>query len=327
MNKVYVKTPSRLHFCLIDMNGDLGRVDGSLGISIHKPNVELTTWISDQTRVYGRQSTYVKKLAKSFLSYIKSDENISINIKNLIPSHVGFGSETQLSLAVATSIAKLLKLNLSTYELAKIMGRGGTSGIGVAAFDKGGLILDGGHSFGNNCQKKDFLPSNASKAPPAKVIVRYDFPENWIFILATPNIEKGMSGQKETDIFKKLCPIPAGEVATISRIILMKLLPSLLEKDIQIFGSGLTDLQDLGFAKAARDLMHPVTTKCIKLLLESGAYGAGQSSFGPTAYGLFKQDSDVEKIMMTLRDLLNKSGGGEVLFTIPNNRGAYISFH
>ncbi|MBS7628477.1 hypothetical protein KEJ23_00610, partial [Candidatus Bathyarchaeota archaeon] len=49
---------------------------------------------------------------------------------------------------VATSISKLLNLNLTVYELAKIMGRGGTSGIGVAAFDKGGLILDGGHSFG-----------------------------------------------------------------------------------------------------------------------------------------------------------------------------------
>ena len=327
MKKIFVKTPSRLHFCLIDMNGDLGRVDGSLGISIDKPNVELTTWLSDETRVYGRQSSYVEKLAKSFLSHIKSDENISIVIKNLIPSHVGFGSETQLSLAIATSISKLLKLNLSTYELAQIMGRGGTSGIGVAAFDKGGLILDGGHSFGNNCQKKDFLPSNASRAPPARVLVRYDFPEDWIFILATPNIEKGMFGQKETDIFKKLCPIPADEVAKISRIILMKLLPSLLEKDIQIFGSGLTDLQNLGFAKAARDLMHPVTARCIKILLENGAYGAGQSSFGPTAYGLFNQDSNVERVMPLIRDLLNKSGGGEVLCAGPNNWGAHTSFH
>ena len=107
----------------------------------------------------------------------------------------------------------------------------------------------------------------------------------------------------------------------------MKLLPSLLEKDIQIFGSGLTDLQDLGFAKAARDLMHPVTKQCIEILLENGAYGAGQSSFGPTAYGLFKQGSDFEKIMMPLRDLLDKSNGGEVLFAVPNNRGAHISFH
>lgn len=327
MKKVFVKTPSRLHFCLIDMNGDLGRVDGSLGISIDKPNVELETWLSDETRVYGRQSLYVEKLAKSFLSYIKSDEKISVNIKNLIPSHVGFGSETQLNLAVAASIAKLLKLNLSTYELAQIMGRGGTSGIGVAAFDKGGFILDGGHSFGNNYQKKDFLPSNASRAPPARVLVRYDFPKDWIFILATPNIEKGMFGQKETEIFKKLCPIPADEVAAISRIILMKLLPSVLEKNIQIFGSGLTDLQNIGFAKAARDFMHPVTKRCIKVFLENEAYGTGQSSFGPTAYGLFNQDSNVERVMLVIRDLLNKSGGGEVLCAGPNNWGAHISFH
>jgi beta-ribofuranosylaminobenzene 5'-phosphate synthase len=327
MKKVYVKTPSRLHFCLIDMNGELSRVDGSLGISIEKPNVEIITWLSDETRIYGKESSRVTALAKLFLSNVKSNENISINIKSLIPSHVGFGSETQLNLAVASSIAKLLRLNLSTYELAKIMGRGGTSGIGVATFDKGGFILDGGHSFGNNYQKKDFLPSNASKAPPAKVLVRYDFPEDWIFILATPKIEKGMFGQKETDIFRTLCPIPADEVAAISRIILMKLLPSVLEKDIQIFGSGLTDLQNLGFAKAAKDLMHPVTARCIKTLLEKGAYGAGQSSFGPTAYGLFERDSEVERVILMLKNLLNKSGGGEVLRAGPNNWGAHISFH
>jgi beta-ribofuranosylaminobenzene 5'-phosphate synthase len=207
------------------------------------------------------------------------------------------------------------------------MGRGGTSGIGVATFDKGGLILDGGHSFGNNCQKKNFLPSNASRAPPAKVLARYDFPEDWIFVLTTPKTGKGMFGKKETEIFRKLCPIPADEVAAISRIILMKLLPSVLEKNIQNFGSGLIDLQNLGFAKAAKGLTHPVTARCIKKLLEKGAYGAGQSSFGPTAYGLFKRDSEVEKVIPLLKNILNKSGGGEVICVGPNNFGAHISFH
>jgi beta-ribofuranosylaminobenzene 5'-phosphate synthase len=145
--------------------------------------------------------------------------------------------------------------------------------------------------------------------------------------LATPKTEKGMFGRKETDIFRKLCPIPADEVAAISRIILMKLLPSMLEKDIQVFGSGLTDLQNLGFAKVAKDLMHPITAKCIKTLLEKGAYGAGQSSFGPTAYGLFNRDSKVEKIISVLKNLLNRSGGGAVLCAGPNNWGAHISFH
>ncbi|MBS7623815.1 hypothetical protein KEJ39_09150, partial [Candidatus Bathyarchaeota archaeon] len=109
------------------------------------------------------------------------------------------------------------------------------------------------------------------------------------------------------------------------RIILMKILPSLLEHDIETFGSGLSDLQNLGFAKAAKRLMHPATGKCIEAMLQAGAYGAGQSSFGPTAYGLIKQDEPKEPLMSTLRELLGKMGGGEVLYSTPNNQGAQVT--
>jgi beta-ribofuranosylaminobenzene 5'-phosphate synthase len=35
---VFIKTPCRLHFSLIDLNGNLGRVDGGLGLTLNKPN-------------------------------------------------------------------------------------------------------------------------------------------------------------------------------------------------------------------------------------------------------------------------------------------------
>jgi len=307
------------------MNGELGRVDGSLGVSIDKPNVELTAWLSDETKVYGEEAMRVEAMAKHFLSKVESTERISISVNKVIPAHVGLGSETQLSLAAAASIAKLLDLELSTLELAQIMGRGGTSGIGVAAFDRGGLIIDGGHSFGREKEKETFLPSNASKAPPAEVLARYDFPEDWGFILAVPNVHKGVHGQRETEVFRKYCPVAGCEVGVISRIILVKLLPSLLDRDIETFGSGLSELQELGFAKATKSLMHPVTAKCIQTLLRGGAYGAGQSSFGPTAYGLVEREEPREDLMFTLRDSLEEFGGGDVFFTRPNNLGVQIT--
>ncbi|MBS7625669.1 beta-ribofuranosylaminobenzene 5'-phosphate synthase [Candidatus Bathyarchaeota archaeon] len=325
--EVSVKTPSRLHICLIDMNGDLGRVDGSLGVAIDKPNVFLSASMSGEVEVTGDIEGRVEEMARRFLTKVKSGRGVSIQVKETIPAHVGFGSDTQLSLAVATSISKLLNLNLTVYELAKIMGRGGTSGIGVAAFDKGGLILDGGHSFGENKEKKDYLPSSASDAPPAKVLLRYDFPEDWCFIVATPKVESRIHGGLEREIFKRLCPIPAVEVGMITRIILMKLLPSIIERDIETFGSGLTELQDLGFAKAARNLMHPATRECIRMMLEGGVYGAGQSSFGPTAYGLIKKNEQTRTLEAELRDLLESFGGGEVYITGPNNKGAEVKVY
>ncbi|MBS7623816.1 hypothetical protein KEJ39_09155, partial [Candidatus Bathyarchaeota archaeon] len=192
-----MKTPSRLHFCLIDMNGRLGRVDGSLGVAIDRPSVELTAWLSEEMRVYGKEASKTEVYARRFLARTRSRERVSINVQQTIPEHVGLGSDTQLSLAVATCISRLLGLNLSTYELARIMGRGGTSGIGVAAFEGGGLILDGGHSFGRGKDKETFLPSSASEAPPAKVLARYDFPQDWAFILATPTTGKGAFGHRE----------------------------------------------------------------------------------------------------------------------------------
>jgi beta-ribofuranosylaminobenzene 5'-phosphate synthase len=306
------------------MNGRLGRVDGSLGVAIDRPSVELTASLSEEMRVYGEEASKTEEYARRFLERTGSKERVSINVKQTIPEHVGLGSDTQLSLAVAECINRLLGLNLSTYELARIMGRGGTSGIGVAAFESGGFILDGGHSFGRGKEKETFLPSSASEAPPPRVLARYDFPQDWGFIIATPTTGKGAFGRREVSIFRELCPVPDADVAGISRIILMKILPSLLEHDIETFGSGLSDLQNLGFAKAAKRLMHPATGKCIEALLQGGAYGAGQSSFGPTAYGLIKRNERKEALMSKLTELLRKMGGGEVLFTTPNNNGAQV---
>jgi len=307
------------------MNGQLGRVDGSLGLSIEKPSVELTAWLSNEFKVYGKEAAKTEATARHFLTKTGSKQKVSIAVKETIPEHAGFGSETQLSLAAAASIAKLLDLDISTFELARLMGRGGTSGIGVAAFDGGGLILDAGHSFGKKKEKESFLPSSASDAPPAKVLARYDFPEDWGFILATPTASKGAFGHREIEIFREICPIRGDEVAAITRIILVKLLPSLIDRDIDTFGSGLSDLQTHGLAKAAKRFMHPATEKCIEALLRGGAYGAGQSSFGPTAYGLVTRDDTNEPLVSTLTELLKKQGGGEVLFTGPNNIGAQVT--
>ena len=85
------------------MNGELGRVDGSLGVSIDKPNIELTAWRSDEVRAYGKETSKVEALIRHFLSRTNSQEMVSMNVEKVIPAHVGFGSETQLNLAVAAS--------------------------------------------------------------------------------------------------------------------------------------------------------------------------------------------------------------------------------
>ena len=179
-NAVYVKTPSRLHLALIDLNGDLGRVDGSIGLALDYPNTILEATRSRELKVVGERADFVEDLVRRFLQHVGVKGTIRVSVKNLIPAHVGLGSGTQLSLAVASALSHIFRIRKTTREIAAIMGRGGTSGIGVMAFEKGGLIVDGGHSFGNGKEKQSFLPSSASSAPPPQVIARYEVPQQWI---------------------------------------------------------------------------------------------------------------------------------------------------
>ncbi|MGF3523125.1 MAG: beta-ribofuranosylaminobenzene 5'-phosphate synthase, partial [Candidatus Bathyarchaeia archaeon] len=64
------------------------------------------------------------------------------------------------------------------------------------------------------------------------LIFRQPFPEEWRFIVAIPNVEQGFSNSQETAAFQNVKSMPAEEVGKICRLIMMKLLPALAEKNI-----------------------------------------------------------------------------------------------
>jgi len=155
---------------------------------------------------------------------------------------VGLGSGTQSALAAGWAVNLTFGLSLSVRDVAAKVGRCGTSGIGVEAFEHGGFIVDGGHRFAD---KGAFSPSAASKVPPGPVLFRHDFTD-WPLIVAIPDL-KGASSQREIDIFKQYCPIPFGEVQAVSLIILMNMLPSIIKADMQAFGDALNHIHEVGF--------------------------------------------------------------------------------
>ena len=159
MPHVKITTPSRLHFSLLDLNGALGRIDGGFGISIAEPNFQIVA--ERATEIYLPSSVY-RDRAAGVLERLQATypfPGIKLTFQSEIPMHCGFGSGTQLSLGIAQAVNVLYELGLDVHELAQIVGRGGTSGIGIAAFRTGGFIVDGGHRFPE--QKSSFLPSSA----------------------------------------------------------------------------------------------------------------------------------------------------------------------
>jgi beta-ribofuranosylaminobenzene 5'-phosphate synthase len=317
--KVYVKTSARLHMGLIDLNGNIGRIFGGLGVGIKYPNVILEAQQAEALCVTGEKIEQVKALAQRFFDFYRIKAKAKIYVKQTIPEHVGLGSGTQLALAVATALAKLFNVKASTAELALAMGRAKRSGIGTTVFEKGGFVVDGGKTVKNNAAVTECFP------PP---IFHMPFPEKWTFVVAIPNTKKGLSKDAEIAAFNQLPPMPAEKVGEICRLIMLKLLPALVEQDIKSFGEALTQIQIIvgtHFAPAqGGTYSSETTTEGIHLLQKLGVHGVGQSSWGPTFYGLCQNEKEAEVMQEKIRAFLNNGVGGQVFTTKANNKGVTI---
>jgi len=332
MVKYRITTPCRIHLSLIDENGYTGRVDGGIGLMLDRPNVifEASNRAEEfqiEAHKYYRESIEVinEQASKVFKAYNINNKNFHFNLKRYFPTHVGLGSKTQLSLAIAVAITKLKDIeNVSIKDLTKLVNRGGTSGIGWRGFEKGGFIVDAGHEFGKGKEKETFLPSSASKsADPALTILRYQIPEHWRFVLVIPNVKKGAYGDEEVSIFQRHAPIPREEVNEVSHQILMKLVPAVIRKDLVSFGEGLKRIQSIGFKKIEISLQHEIVKDVLTFFENYGIKAYGMSSFGPSVVGIVESDDEANDLLKAAQRRINDIGG-HIYLCKPNNHGAKI---
>lgn len=316
---VVIRASARLHMGLLDMNGELGRLYGSIGVALERPELVLEAeWVecADPSGlvVDGLEQERVASFARRFLARYPLPGVVRLCLRAAIPPHVGLGSGTQLALAVGAALAQLAGLTLDVREIARVMGRGIHSGIGIAAFTAGGFIVDGGHRAGGE----------GRAVPP--VLFQHPLPSNWYFVVAIPAVEPGFNGVREQQAFQTLPPAPAPLVDKICRRLLMQMLPALLEADIVAFGQALTEIQQLvGDCFAAAQggrYANPVSGQLIGRFLEQGAAGAGQSSWGPTVYGLVEGEKAALLMAEEARWYLERHGGGQVFCTTASGRGA-----
>ena len=317
-----IETSARLHLSLIDLNGSMGRIDGGIGLTLEDPSLIIEAVPSDKTTINyevslekadecSQKILYANKVIQE---YLEIEEDYKFNIKSIYPSHQGLGLGTQLLLSTAKLISSMNNIDLDAVELAKITHRGGTSGIGVHSFNNGGLIIDGGHK---KSKTEGFLPSRASKMLPPPIIARYDFPKNWDILLVTPTKINTVHGNEEVDIFKQNTPIDIRDVEKISYLTLMKLMPSIVEEDLNSFSEAINQIQQLGFKKVERKLQQDTTGNTIHTLEEFGIPCVGMSSFGPTCFGI--TDSITKNIIKDLEDQ-----NLHVIKTRGKNHGAII---
>ena len=218
-------------------------------------------------------------------------------------------------------VCRLYGIDKTFRELAKLVGRGGTSGIGVEAVRSGGFILDGGHHFrrGHN-SKHEYSPSGASAGiEPPPILARHDFPD-WDILIAVP-LGEGASGLREVTLFKVVCPVPLEEVRRMCHIVMMQMLPAIIEEDLETFGQAMEDFQTLGFKVFELRAQTQLLEDCLQFLKDSGGVGVGMSSWGPAVFAF---GEDLRKLEQETKQWLEARGGGETILTKANNVGMRI---
>lgn len=273
--EVTVETGSRLHLGLIDFQGALGRVYGGCGVYIKKPKLVLKLRNSSELTVSGTKRQVFARYAKQYLAKHGIDEGAEITVVDEIPPHTGLGSGTQTALAVGSGLVRLYDISQDLYENASLMGRGTISAVGTHLFKHGGFVLEGGR------------PKDSRQISP--LLARYDFPENWAFTVVIPEIEEGLSGALEENALRQTIGDP-GNAGKISQITLMQMLPALVEEDIGSFGDALYTVDQITgnyYKKIQKGVYREETIKTVvDYMMENGAAGCGQSSWGPTVYGV-----------------------------------------
>lgn len=325
--RVIVETPSRIHITLTDLTGSCARVDGGVGITLDEPSIVLEAERSKDITVVGEAGAAGENADRALTAAQAVKEYFGLggarlSIRGGYNLHVGLGGGTQMGIAAGKAVTELYNRSATAREIAGIINRGGTSGIGTAAFETGGFIIDGGHSFGQGLEKTDFRPSSATRGVrPPPVIARHDFPADWKILLAIPNIPKGAHGRREVDIFKEFCPVSLSEVHELCYQILVRMVPSLVEANLDEFGGAINRVQELGFKKIEVMLQHPLVRMLMEEMREAGAACAGLSSFGPTVYAITDtQPRDIESAAYEAM----RAVGGKVLITRIRNEGARV---
>jgi beta-RFAP synthase len=319
--KVKVTTSARLHLGFMDLNGDLGRLYGSIGVSVKAPQTQLT--IEDHEElVIGEMDDQIKKRISSFLkafsTHFKTVPRGIINLERHIPEHKGLGSGSQLGLALMTALTKVCNISVKNHALARIAGRGLRSGIVITAFEKGGFIIDGG---------KRVIKGKKQCNEPPSAILRYNFPASWHFVLVIPEKKVGLSGEQEKEAMGYVSP--SRRISEeICRLTMMQLLPALVDEDLEKFGDAVSeiDIRTGAFFKPVQGGIYSEKSSysIIRHMIDSGAAGAGQSSWGPAVYGL-THENEVYKLADKMNDFLERKNiTADVIITQARNRGARI---
>jgi beta-RFAP synthase len=199
--------------------------------------------------------------------------------------------------------------------LARHVGRGLRSALGVHGFERGGFLVEGGKR-------------SADELSP--LVAHAAFPEDWRAVLVLPPRGVGLHGPGERAAFDRLAqlPPPRRQTEALCRLVLLGLLPALAERDLTAFGEALYEFNARSgelFAPVQGGLYAtPLVAETVAFVRGLGVRGVGQSSWGPAVFAVVEDESRAPDVAHRVRGRFG-AGGTEAFVTRACNRGAIIS--
>ena len=319
---VRVEAGGRLHFGFQNLSLAHERLYGGVGVALADPCVELTAEPAESVVCSDPLVADCAAVACDLLGV----PGARVTVERTLPRHVGLGSGTQAALATLAAVARTHDRPPAVRERAPAMGRGGRGGVGVAAFEAGGFVVDAGHPTERFTTDR---PADGEWTVPA-VVARHDLPETWRFVLAVPDADPGRTGDDEDESMRAVVenadPAVADEAAAL---VARRLLPAAAEGRLEAFGDAVAAFGRLNgawYADQQGGVYRPPAGRLVDVLAEAPSVrGVGQSSWGPTVYGV-TDVSMADGARTAAETALDEVGaGGTVRVVAPGNEGARVA--
>lgn len=290
-----VRAPARLHFGLLSFGRGHGRQFGGAGLMLETPATEVEFRPEGEPRFAGWHAERAREFAERWADFYHVElPACCLVVRSAPPLHVGLGAGTQLALAVAAGLhAWHDEPRPPPAQLARSVGRGKRSAVGIHGFFEGGLIIERG-----KLPYEDISPLDC----------RLDLPAAWRIVLLRPRAQQGIFGEQEQSVFDALPAVPDALTRAMSRTLREELVPAAARGDFERFSESIYRYgrrAGQAFAAVQGGLYNgPLLTDVVARIRQLGVAGVSQTSWGPTLFALFPDELSATAFVSQMRDAM-----------------------
>lgn len=321
--KASIKIKARIHITLIGMNQSGYRINGGCGFAIMEPSLKISFTSSKSFAISDNRKVSLSADEINRLHHIITIEkdlhnfknNINIEIIGDMLSHYGFGSGTAIRLACLEALYLANQISPEQEQLILSSGRGGTSGIGINTYFKGGFVVD----LGKKDNQDRHAPShNSEDRTDLPLLMQQIHMPEWDVGICIPLSIPNKTETEERAFFGKTCPIQSKDVYETLYHSIFGIYSAVREHDKFIFCQAIKKIQQCTWKLAERLEYGSRLTHIEDLLYSCGAQAVGMSSLGPSLYFL------ADDIVSVIEKMGQTNSDCQLILSKASNEGRHI---